>query len=93
MDCDNEATLNSINKTKSGAQNGTAKRAQIDEYIFAPPDGGSRAWLVMLGSFFCNGILFGVINSYGIFHAEIYNNLINQNVTDASSKAGRFVFN
>lgn len=52
-----------------------------------PPDGGIRAWMVMLGSFFCNGILFGVINSYGVLYAEFHDNLQRQNVTDASGKA------
>lgn len=58
------------------------------EEEFTPPDGGSRAWLVMLGSFFCNGIIFGVINSYGVIFKELYEDLKMKNVSDASSKAG-----
>nr|XP_015840707.1 PREDICTED: monocarboxylate transporter 10 isoform X1 [Tribolium castaneum] len=48
--------------------NGTTPRKESGE----PPDGGTKAWLVMLGSFFCNGILFGVINSYGVLYTEFH---------------------
>lgn len=67
-------------------QNGKARPGDEDE--FRPPDGGSRAWLVMVGSFFCNGILFGVINSYGVLQTEFAENLKAKNDTGASSKAG-----
>ncbi|XP_072390634.1 monocarboxylate transporter 10 isoform X1 [Diabrotica undecimpunctata] len=52
-----------------------------------PADGGSRAWVIMLASFFCNGILFGVINSYGVLYSEFHDNLLKRNVTNASGKA------
>lgn len=66
------------------------QRAVVDheQEEFTPPDGGSRAWLVMIGSFFCNGIIFGVINSYGVIFKELYEDLKMKNVSDASSKAG-----
>ncbi|XP_045476771.1 monocarboxylate transporter 10 isoform X2 [Harmonia axyridis] len=68
-------------------QNGASeKKDYYDE--FTPPDGGARSWLVMLGSFFCNGILFGVINSYSILYESFHDNLKKQNVTDPTSKAG-----
>ncbi|XP_045111368.1 monocarboxylate transporter 10-like isoform X3 [Portunus trituberculatus] len=38
---------------------------------FVPPDGGVRAWLVMLASFLCNGIIFGIINTSGIIYVKI----------------------
>ncbi|XP_044761556.1 monocarboxylate transporter 10 isoform X2 [Coccinella septempunctata] len=66
-------------------QNGAERKECYDE--FTPPDGGARSWLVMLGSFFCNGILFGVINSYSILYKSFHDNLEKQNVTDATSKA------
>ncbi|CAH1127090.1 unnamed protein product [Ceutorhynchus assimilis] len=52
-----------------------------------PADGGTRAWLVMIGSFFCNGILFGVINSYGVLYDDFYQSLKAQGVPNASGKA------
>lgn len=66
--------------------NGEKKECYDD---FQPPDGGARSWLVMLGSFFCNGILFGVINSYSILYKSFHDNLEQQNVPDATSKAGK----
>ncbi|XP_018329050.1 monocarboxylate transporter 10 [Agrilus planipennis] len=52
------------------------------------PDGGPRAWLIMLASFFSSGVLFGVINSYSVFQTKISNYLeISQNDTAAASKA------
>ena len=42
---------------------------------FVPPDGGVRAWAVMLASFLCNGIIFGIINTSGITYAKILGKL------------------
>lgn len=58
---------------------------------FQPPDGGSRAWLVMVGSFFCNGIIFGVINSYGVIFKKLNDDLKSQSDGDESGKAGECV--
>lgn len=52
-----------------------------------PPDGGTRAWLVMLASFFCNGVIFGVINTYSVIYVELQKKLEEKGVEDASSKA------
>lgn len=72
-------------------QNGSAAQKKEDhQYHHTPADGGSRAWAVMLGSFFCNGILFGVINSYGVLYSEFHDNLQRKNVTNAAGKAGNF---
>lgn len=54
---------------------------------FSPPDGGAKAVLVMIGSFFCNGILFGVVNSYSVFYEELYQDLTKKHVSNASGKA------
>lgn len=70
----------------SKCQNGTTFKNE--EHFKPPADGGSRAWLVMLGSFFCNGILFGVINSYGVLYTEFLDNFQRMNVTNAPGKAG-----
>lgn len=59
------------------------------EESMEPPDGGTRAWLVMFASFFCNGILFGVINSYGVLYSELHDNLQRRNVNNAAGKAGK----
>ncbi len=38
---------------------------------FRPPDGGLRAWLVVLCSFLTNGVIFGTINSFGTLFVEL----------------------
>ncbi|KAF2366610.1 Major facilitator superfamily [Trinorchestia longiramus] len=52
-----------------------------------PPDGGLQAWLVMMASFFCNGVLFGTINSSGVIFAELRKDLEEQGVENPASKA------
>lgn len=92
MDGDIDLVVEEVPVTVSlrASQNGTLRRASThNEDTFTPPDGGTRAWLVMIGSFLCNGILFGVINSYSVFHSEIYEDLKNKNVSEANSKAGK----
>ncbi|XP_046805139.1 monocarboxylate transporter 10 [Lucilia cuprina] len=52
-----------------------------------PPDGGMRAWLVMVSAFLCNGVIFGIINTYGVIHSLLTDRLEEQGDKDASSKA------
>ncbi|KAK9871374.1 hypothetical protein WA026_011630 [Henosepilachna vigintioctopunctata] len=68
-------------------KNGVVAKEENYEDEWAPPDGGTKSWLVMIGSFFCNGILFGVINSYSVLYIKFCAILDEQNVTDASGKA------
>ncbi|XP_017774176.1 PREDICTED: monocarboxylate transporter 10 isoform X2 [Nicrophorus vespilloides] len=85
----NESFLKTNGQKHQVTTNGNKakERFEDDDQDVPPPDGGTRALLVMFGSFFCNGILFGVINTYSVLYNEIYENLNAQNVTDASSKA------
>ncbi|KAH8310845.1 hypothetical protein KR044_003210 [Drosophila immigrans] len=52
-----------------------------------PPDGGARAWLVMVSAFLCNGVIFGLINTYGVLHKLLTERLTAQGDTEANSKA------
>uniref|UniRef100_A0A182NTH2 Uncharacterized protein n=1 Tax=Anopheles dirus TaxID=7168 RepID=A0A182NTH2_9DIPT len=52
-----------------------------------PPDGGTRAWLVMIGAFLCNGVLFGVINTYSVVYLSLQKQLQEIGDNEASSKA------
>lgn len=54
---------------------------------FTPPDGGCRAYLVMLASFLCNGIIFGIINTSGIIYDKIATKLETEMDTNANFKA------
>ncbi|XP_001993732.2 monocarboxylate transporter 10 [Drosophila grimshawi] len=52
-----------------------------------PPDGGTRAWLVMISAFLCNGVIFGLINTYGVLHKLLTERLTALGDTEANSKA------
>lgn len=52
-----------------------------------PPDGGMRAWSVMISAFVCNGVIFGIINTYGVIHSLLTDRLAEQGDSAASSKA------
>merc|ERR1712029_651904 len=42
----------------------TSKTEEQTEFV--PPDGGFQAWLVMICSFLCNCVIFGIHNSFGV---------------------------
>ncbi|VVD00482.1 unnamed protein product, partial [Leptidea sinapis] len=52
-----------------------------------PPDGGLKAYSVMIGSFLTNGLIFGVINSYSVIYTVLLKNLKDANVPNADTKA------
>lgn len=66
------------------AKNGLAVAV---EEVHDPPDGGTRAWLVMVGAFLCNGVLFGIINTYSVVYLSLQKQLHDMGDTEASSKA------
>lgn len=53
-----------------------------------PPDGGIRAWMIMISSFVINGVLFGIINTYSLIYLELQKRLTEAGENEASSKAG-----
>lgn len=53
---------------------------------FVPPDGGFRAWLVMVASFLCNGIIFGIINTSGLIYERISKKLEDEGDPNAALK-------
>lgn len=55
--------------------------------IAEPPDGGLRGWMVMVSAFLCNGVLFGIINTYSVIHSYLQQQLSDMQDTEASSKA------
>lgn len=64
------------------------KDPEIDEpTAIVPPDGGLRAWMIMIGSFIINGVLFSVINTYSLIYLELQKRLLESGETAASSKA------
>lgn len=56
-----------------------------------PPDGGFRAWMIMIGSFTINGVLFSIINTYSLIYSELQKRLTEAGETEVSSKAGKIL--
>jgi hypothetical protein len=72
---------------KREANSGNAKQEGTS---VEPPDGGTRGWLIMVASFFCNGILFGIINTYSVIYVDLQKKLEANGVAEASSKACKY---
>ncbi|CAK7230712.1 hypothetical protein SBRCBS47491_007680 [Sporothrix bragantina] len=53
-----------------------------------PPNGGTRAWLQVLGAFFLNFNTWGIVNSYGVFQAEYASTLLPNSSESAISWIG-----
>ena len=54
-----------------------------------PPDGGFRAYMVVVGSFLTNGLIFGIINSYSIIFTVLKEKLKDEQVTNYEGRAGK----
>jgi len=66
---DKEPVKLTTTNTLQSEENPSRKNCNIQNFV--PPDGGSRAWLVMIFSFLCNGVIFGIINSSGVLFVYI----------------------
>lgn len=75
------------NHTNNNNSNDKNKRDYVNE---PPPDGGARAWCVMVSAFFCNSILFGIINTCGTIYLTLQEDLAQNGDKEASSKAGTY---
>ena len=56
-----------------------------------PPDGGFWAWLVLVGCFLVNGIIFGIINTFGILFVQLKKDMVAAGVEDAATKCGKIL--
>jgi len=82
------------NNTESLALENHADRTANDAINLAdttsgPPDGGFRAWMIMIGSFTINGVLFSIVNTYSLIYSELQKRLTEAGETEVSSKAGK----
>lgn len=76
---------NNINKSRNNTDNSDHRGTEIK----LPPDGGFRAWFLILpGAFLCNGIIFGIINTYSVIYKSLQKQLTEAGDLEASSKAG-----
>lgn len=90
---DNGVIVRNGSVNKLPPNNSSANKLTIiDQEYCEPPDGGARAWLVMISAFLCNGILFGVINTYSVIYMKLQTKLKENGDSEASSKAGKFYF-
>lgn len=68
-----------------------SKRLETNENIRQEgtgiPDGGFRAYSIVIGSFLTNGLVFGVINSYSIIYPVLEAKIRAQGITNAESSA------
>ena len=53
-----------------------------------PPNGGTRAWLQVLGAFFLNFNTWGLLNAFGVFQAEYSTGLLRSSSQSAISWIG-----
>ena len=51
-----------------------------------------QAWLVMVSCFTCNGIIFGIINTFGILFVKLRTDLEAAGVEDAALKCCKHWF-
>lgn len=58
---------------------------------YEPPDGTFRGYLVMICAFMCNGILFGIINTYSVIYMSLQRQLKESGDELASSKACEYI--
>ncbi|XP_011555926.3 monocarboxylate transporter 10 [Plutella xylostella] len=63
------------------------KSNNVENTSSEPPDGGFRAYLVLIGSFLTNGLLFGVINSFGVIYVDLEKILVTEGVHNAGTRA------
>ncbi|XP_034939541.1 monocarboxylate transporter 10 isoform X2 [Chelonus insularis] len=54
---------------------------------YSPPDGGFRAWMILLGSFIINGVLFSIINSYSVIQLQLKERLSLAGESNPETKA------
>lgn len=73
--------------TQELSLNGTTGNLdQGADTVFVQPDGGWRAWLVLASCCLTNGIIFGIINTFGILYDKLHTKMEAEGVVDASAK-------
>jgi len=73
------------NKPLIDTKNSTGNN-ETTEIINVPPDGGLWAWVVCVCCFLVNGIIFGIINTFGILFMKLKKDLEANGVEDAATK-------
>lgn len=86
----NNSTQNNALIVRNGSANKLSATNTKSQKYGEPPDRGARAILVMISAFFCNSILFGIINTWGTIYITLQDQLESHGDKEASSKACTF---
>ncbi|XP_055904897.1 monocarboxylate transporter 10-like isoform X2 [Eupeodes corollae] len=98
QDAESHRPYDAVENVQHGANVTTKIHQKITTFQgceYNPPDGGTRAWLVMISAFFCLGLIFGLINSYSVIYSYLQRRFAAWEDPEASSKAaliGSFTF-
>ncbi|XP_026318946.1 monocarboxylate transporter 10 isoform X2 [Hyposmocoma kahamanoa] len=85
MDVDRKESTDLLRPKQRQEANG--RKASVWQESGGPPDGGLRAYIVVIASFCTNGLIFGIINSYSVIYLVLLKRLESQNVDGATVKA------
>jgi len=86
-----ESNIAEPSKTSADVEVESTKKAMELDESGTPPDGGFRAWLIVLASFLTNGLVFGMHNCYSIIYLRLKNELEQSGIADASTKACKLI--
>lgn len=64
---------------------------KADNFELAP-DGGIRAWLVCLASFWANGAIFSVLNTFSVLYVKILEDFKEEDDGNLAFRASRYQF-
>ena len=81
--------LTSSSLLKSVFNRATSSTPGNQETRNEPQDGGCWAYLVLITCFLVNGIIFGIINTFGILFVQLREDMEKAGVEDAASKCGK----
>lgn len=84
------ATLLRLERGRDDTVNDSELQTDESENPQVPPDGGCRAYVVVVASFCTNGLIFGIINSYSVVYLVLLQELQSQNVEHAEVKACKY---
>lgn len=91
LETQNHSTVSNMGIISNTTNMDKLSKLNLEELVLnEPPDGGMRAWLIVFSAFLCNGILFGIINTFGIIYLTLQEKMTTAGDTDASSKAGKY---
>ncbi len=82
-----ESNIAEPSKTSADVEVESTKKAMELDESGTPPDGGFRAWLIVVASFVTNGLVFGMHNNISIFYWRLKNEMEQSGIADAATKA------